>query len=184
MPKDNVETVASVVMETPKYRKNGIQQVIADVNEVMTALEHGKTLAENNKANQIGSQDRFLQALTDAEALGENVHKVKQLVCEANGWSFEMFDATSNTMVKVAGDKAPNVVKVNFSVAISAFKKGFTFKEFGSWKELREAIKELDPLEHLKEAEKNLNKTLKGASVQDIATATETIKKLLEKLSK
>jgi hypothetical protein len=95
-----------------------------------------------------------------------------------------MFDATSNAMIKVAGDKAPNVVKVNFSVGISAFKKGFTFKEFGSWKELREAIKDPDQLESLKEAEKDLNKTLKGASQQDIATATATIQKLVENLSK
>ena len=184
MPKDNVETVASVVMETPKYRKKGIQQVIADVNEVMTALEHGQTLAENNKANKIGSQDRLLHSFQEAEELGVNIHELKKLSCEANGYSFKMFDATSNEMINVEGDKAPNVFKVNYSVGTSAFKKGFKFKEFGSWKEMREAIKELDPLEHLKEAEKDLNKALKGASVQDIATATETIKKLLEKLSK
>jgi cell fate (sporulation/competence/biofilm development) regulator YlbF (YheA/YmcA/DUF963 family) len=177
MPKDNQ---AVFLKSLPK----NIAQVVTDVNEVMAALEHGQTLAENNQANKIGSQDRFLQILTDAEALGENIHKVKQLVCEANGWSFEMFDATSNAMIKVAGDKAPNVVKVNFSVGISAFKKGFTFKEFGSWKELREAIKDPDQLESLKEAEKDLNKTLKGASQQDIATATATIQKLVENLSK
>jgi hypothetical protein len=75
MPKDNQ---AVFLKSLPK----NIAQVVTDVNEVMAALEHGQTLAENNQANKIGSQDRFLQILTDAEALGENIHNwfVKQTV--------------------------------------------------------------------------------------------------------
>lgn len=171
MPKDNIE-------------KKGIQQILADVNETMAALEHGQTIAENTQANKVGSQDRLLHSFQEAEELGVNIHELKKLYCEANGYSFQMYDATSNEMIPVAGDKAPNVVKVNYSVGISLFKKGIPFKEVGSWKELREAIKDPDQLESLKEAEKDLNKTLKGASVQDIANATATIQKLVENLSK
>jgi len=170
MPKDNLKT--------------GIQQVLADINETMTALEHGQTIAENAQANKVGSQDKLLHSFQEAEELGITIHEVKKKYCEGNGYSFEMYDATSNGMIKVTGDKAPNVVKVNFSVAINAFKKGFTFKEFGSWKELREAIKDPDQLESLKDAEKDLNKALKGASQQDIFDATATIQKLVENLSK
>ena len=170
MPKDNVKT--------------GIQQVIADISETMTALEHGQTVAENAQANKVGSQDRLLHSFQEAEELGVSIHELKKLYCEANSYSFKMYDATSNEMINVAGDKAPNVVKVNYSVAINTFKKGFLFKEFGSWKEMREAIKDPDQLESLKEAEKDLNKTLKGASQQDIATATATIQKLVENLTK
>lgn len=167
-----------------KAINTGIELAIATAQSALNVIEDVNATLEEVKDARNESQNTLLVAFQDAEQLSVNAHAFKKLLCEKEGYSFKMYDASNDKMVTIDGKEAPNVFKVNMSVATKAFSKVGSLSSFATWKELRDSLKEIDPLTDHKNTFKAIMvamKSLNNIDTNDEYLATlERIKNELE----
>jgi len=115
------------------------------LNIIQDLLDADKVI-EINKADVSNKMDKLLEAMqTDpnADYTFSTIHEFWNMVYEGKQWSYMVYDAELNKMIKVEGDKAPAKIQTYKSQSVKAYKElgRQTFDELGSWSDLKECIK-------------------------------------------
>lgn len=135
--------------------------------DAFDAMTKTSAAVDKLKTKQVTAQDALLNAAKEAQQHGVNFHSFKITCYQANGWSYQDFDAATHTMFEVNGENdTPQVVSNN----MSALKKGYNLNDsydllqFDSFKEMKEATKPVDEQANVKATFNTLNKALKKAN--------------------
>lgn len=137
---------------------------VAALDSCMTALDVLTGVAvdtETLNETKGEAQNNVLIAFQDAEHSNVGAHNFKKMLCNHYGYSFKHYDQQSDKMITVDGAEAPNVFKVNMSVATRAYTKAGSLKGFATWSEMRDSLKEIDPLTDHKAFAKSIFSSLK-----------------------
>jgi|TARA_R110000868_G_scaffold103747_2_gene285534 hypothetical protein len=151
-------------INTLKYWNNIMTDYLKTANEALKSLENGANKIEKLKSDFVSVQDTLLKAAQEAEAQGVNVHKFKREVCAENGLAYKYYDAKTDTMVPVLGKEAHQ----SFKNVMTALKNGYnhldgSLKDYGSYKEMVERSKPVDPNHDFKQATSQLTKAVKDS---------------------
>lgn len=114
---------------------------VENATAAVSAALAGAVAIEGHKKAQGGRMDALLEEMQVAEQAGVNVHAFWELVYDAEGWAYKVFDPDENKMVAVEGDKAPAKVQTYKSQSIKGFKIDKSLLPFAAWSDLKEAIK-------------------------------------------
>jgi hypothetical protein len=130
-------------------------------------LIESHTMSGDAKDYKVSGLGALLAALQGAELEGNNVNFIKRAVFADNGWTYKTYDANSESMMVVEGDKAPANIATAFSEAKRAFIQFGSLKDFGTWEEMRKRCKPIDPMLDIKALQKSINRTVKALNSVD-----------------
>tara|TARA_R100000152_G_scaffold4967_1_gene1778 strand:+ start:9896 stop:10378 length:483 start_codon:yes stop_codon:yes gene_type:complete len=155
------------------------------LNIIQDLLDADKVI-EMNKADVSNKMDKLLEAMqTDpnADYTFSTIHEFWNMVYEGKQWSYMVYDAELNKMIKVEGDKAPAKIQTYKSQSVKAYKElgRQAFDELASWSDLKDAIKAVptEEQERINAVIKALKEKFKSGNNEDRVELLEYMEKTL-----